>query len=841
MRKSMKLWGKHIHESLKAKLEEGTSSSMIEQNFDPSLYLQVIRELMELYYKQLEVRMIADTIGSYQNEKFDDAVEWINEVDKFTKNINLEKPDNFLGCHNMLLRIRKIRASAPNFTFQDVRSSSMATLPLREKCYCEISSLIKIHCSMLVIAKFTPESGPERIAEVGNFLEEIKVQLEEENPEMNSDWYYDKLAETRTLIAKYDLFSLQSQDVRSSSIALLSLHEELRCEIRSLISVKCADLMAVESISTNDDLEEDKVDKELHQERINEVNEFLTMIKLELEKKIPEKNSDWYSKKIAETRKLIAKNFPAFIFLSQDLGSSSITIPTVESKAPPADDVGYTKEQYLTSSLQHLRLEEGTSISTMEQNFNPLYLQTTREWLELLLKQAEERRIDEILGSYQRRYQNEKFYELMEWMDEVDKFISETSPEMSDKSFETNSDWCKNTIARIRKLRAKHGPNLTFQRVSDVGSSSINMPTMEQLSLREELCCEITSLIQINFTQSKFSNNLHGLIDEVDEFLTGIKRQLGKRPETNSNWCFNMIAETKTLIAKWEPAFSLQSPNVRSSPIALLSLHEELRCEIRSLITMKLVDYLLVDHSTPDYLDKYEKALQEQTNEVNKFLMEINLQLEEKILEKNSDWYCKKITETRTLIAKRYSAIPLVLPQDVEYTKESYHVFLSFRGEDTRYGFTRNLYDALQKERFKTFMDDEGLQRGDSISQVLMRAIENSKLSIIVFSENYADSSWCLEEVVKILECKQKNDQLVWPIFYKVEPSDVRHQRNSYEKAMIKQETRYGKDSEKVKKWRSSLSQVCDLKAFHYKENSGYERAFIQDIIKDVMNIRDRL
>ena len=126
-------------------------------------------------------------------------------------------------------------------------------------------------------------------------------------------------------------------------------------------------------------------------------------------------------------------------------------------------------------------------------------------------------------------------------------------------------------------------------------------------------------------------------------------------------------------------------------------------------------------------------------------------------------------------------------------------------------------------------MDDEGLQRGDSIAQVLTGAIENSKLSILVFSENYADSTWCLDEVVKILECKQKNDQLVWPIFYKVEPSDVRHQRNSYEKAMIKQETRFGKDSENVKKWRSSLSQVCDLKAFHYKENSGYVIYFLSN------------
>src|ERR1044072_1550784 len=102
-----------------------------------------------------------------------------------------------------------------------------------------------------------------------------------------------------------------------------------------------------------------------------------------------------------------------------------------------------------------------------------------------------------------------------------------------------------------------------------------------------------------------------------------------------------------------------------------------------------------------------------------------------------------------------------------------------------------------------------------------MEAIENSKLSILVFSENYADSTWCLDEVVKILECKQKMNQLVWPIFYKVEPSDVRHQKNNYGNAMTKQETKFEKDPEKVARWRSALFQVCDLKAFHYRENSG--------------------
>lgn len=74
---------------------------------------------------------------------------------------------------------------------------------------------------------------------------------------------------------------------------------------------------------------------------------------------------------------------------------------------------------------------------------------------------------------------------------------------------------------------------------------------------------------------------------------------------------------------------------------------------------------------------------------------------------------------------------------------------------------------------------------------------------------------------------RQMKNQIVWSVFYKVDPSDVRHQRNTYEKAMVKHETRYGKYSEKVKKWKSALSQVCDLNAFHYKKNSRYVIYFL--------------
>ena len=65
-----------------------------------------------------------------------------------------------------------------------------------------------------------------------------------------------------------------------------------------------------------------------------------------------------------------------------------------------------------------------------------------------------------------------------------------------------------------------------------------------------------------------------------------------------------------------------------------------------------------------------------------------------------------------------------------------YDVFLSFRGEDTRHGFTGYLYQALCDEGFKTFIDNEDLQRGEEISVELIKAIKSSMISIIIFSQN---------------------------------------------------------------------------------------------------------
>ena len=106
--------------------------------------------------------------------------------------------------------------------------------------------------------------------------------------------------------------------------------------------------------------------------------------------------------------------------------------------------------------------------------------------------------------------------------------------------------------------------------------------------------------------------------------------------------------------------------------------------------------------------------------------------------------------------------------------------FRSFRGEDTRNSFTTHLYKELCTKGINTFIDNDKFERGDDIASALVAAIENSKFSVIVLSENYASSRWCLEELVKILECIRTKGQRVLPIFYNVDPSHIRYHKRKF-------------------------------------------------------------
>ncbi|RVW64094.1 disease resistance protein RPV1-like [Vitis riparia] len=154
-------------------------------------------------------------------------------------------------------------------------------------------------------------------------------------------------------------------------------------------------------------------------------------------------------------------------------------------------------------------------------------------------------------------------------------------------------------------------------------------------------------------------------------------------------------------------------------------------------------------------------------------------------------------------------------PPNTTFSPEyKFDIFLSFRGEDTRRNFTDHLYSALVKNGIHTFRDDEGLGRGEIIEQNLLQAIEESRFFVIIFSENYANSVSCLNELVKIMECTARGGT-AFPIFYHVDPSEVEKQSGKYGEAFADYENDANLEREQIQQWRTALTEASKLAGYH--------------------------
>ncbi|KAJ0837134.1 putative TIR domain, P-loop containing nucleoside triphosphate hydrolase [Helianthus annuus] len=180
-----------------------------------------------------------------------------------------------------------------------------------------------------------------------------------------------------------------------------------------------------------------------------------------------------------------------------------------------------------------------------------------------------------------------------------------------------------------------------------------------------------------------------------------------------------------------------------------------------------------------------------------------------------------------------------------------YDVFLSFSGEDTRRSFVDHLNNALQGYGIRTFKDDERLRKGKEIKDDLLKSIEDSRICIIVFSKKYASSSWCLDELVKIMECQRTPDQIAIPVFYDVEPTEVRKQSGSVGEAFAKHNNKVvawkpltktvlekahaRHTNKKLGKWRKALKDAANLCGWELKNTAqGHEAKVIKLIVERV-------
>ncbi|CAN1223659.1 Disease resistance protein RPV1 [Linum perenne] len=155
---------------------------------------------------------------------------------------------------------------------------------------------------------------------------------------------------------------------------------------------------------------------------------------------------------------------------------------------------------------------------------------------------------------------------------------------------------------------------------------------------------------------------------------------------------------------------------------------------------------------------------------------------------------------------------PPPLPTDLAMTEWRHHVFLNFRGPDVRHSFSDHLYSALVMKGIKAFRDDRDLPRGENITEAILRAIEESKMSIVVLSRGYASSEWCLDELVKIMQTmrEKKGRHYAFPVFYKITPDQVSDLSSGcYKDQFDRHKRRFS--YHRVDSWRQALTSIADI------------------------------
>ncbi|GLJ52807.1 hypothetical protein SUGI_1124920 [Cryptomeria japonica] len=171
--------------------------------------------------------------------------------------------------------------------------------------------------------------------------------------------------------------------------------------------------------------------------------------------------------------------------------------------------------------------------------------------------------------------------------------------------------------------------------------------------------------------------------------------------------------------------------------------------------------------------------------------------------------------------------------------KQSYDVFINHRGRDVKKTLATKIYDILGNMKVTAFLDSEELEYGDFFPRTLEAVVRGATLHIAIFSEGYAESPWCLEELSLMLKSGTK----IIPIFYHLEPTDIRHVargKGMYVAAFKKHEENGRYEPEKLKEWKDALYKVSFYIGQIVKSNDDEMRLYkniVNIVLKEISNV----
>lgn len=153
--------------------------------------------------------------------------------------------------------------------------------------------------------------------------------------------------------------------------------------------------------------------------------------------------------------------------------------------------------------------------------------------------------------------------------------------------------------------------------------------------------------------------------------------------------------------------------------------------------------------------------------------------------------------------------------------------------------FASHLYRRLISYGLRVFLDYQELQEGESLTCQIHGAIRSASVQIAIFSPTYAESNWCLDELLLMLESRAP----IIPVFYHVRPADMRWTRgegvyarslrNLQKKRTYDAQPRYS--STTIESWRNALSRVADVSGLDLEAFNGDEGELLDKVVERVV------
>ncbi|KAG0607491.1 hypothetical protein M758_8G032800 [Ceratodon purpureus] len=169
-------------------------------------------------------------------------------------------------------------------------------------------------------------------------------------------------------------------------------------------------------------------------------------------------------------------------------------------------------------------------------------------------------------------------------------------------------------------------------------------------------------------------------------------------------------------------------------------------------------------------------------------------------------------------------------------TDVDYDVFLNHRGPDVKAGFISHLDEALRTAGLNPFLDKASLRKGHPAFRSINDALEAAKIHVAIVSKGYAESKYCLTELVAMM----RSGKPVIPVFYDVEPAHLRLVENgpfaaAFEKHKLK------RTPEQVEEWRDALLKLAEITWISFRLSDYKNEAELkQEVVNVVLSFTRR-